>query len=242
MRAVGWPALDGSLTAPEFDASALITIDTQRDVLDDGGFPIPGTSAVLPAMRELVEAYRVAARPIVHVVRLYEQDGSNAERCRRELLADGARLVVRDTDGCQIAGELLPDSATRLDAELLLAGEPQSLGEREVAIFKPRWGAFYCTPLEEHLHEAAVSTVVFAGCNFPNCPRTSIYEASERDFRVVVVRDAISGLYARGEQELVNIGVELLTAHDVASSVRATHRHAVRANTIAGSAWSAVQT
>jgi nicotinamidase-related amidase len=226
--------LAGRFTAPEFHASALITIDTQRDVLDDGGFPIPGTSAVLPAMRELMEAFRVAARPIVHIVRLYEQDGSNAERCRRELLASGASLVVRDTDGGQIARELLPDPDTRLDAELLLAGRPQSLGEREVAIFKPRWGAFYRTPLEEHLREAGVSTVVFSGCNFPNCPRTSIYEASERDFRVVVVRDAVSGLYERGEQELVNIGVELLAARDVASSVRATHGHAAPASIFAG--------
>ena len=222
-----------SLTAPEFDASALITIDTQRDLLDDGEFPIPGTSAVLPVMREVVEAFRAVARPIVHVIRLYEQDGSNAERCRRELLAGGARLVVRDTDGCQIARELLPDPDTRLDAELLLAGRPQSLGPHEVAIFKPRWGAFYRTSLEEYLREAGASTVVFSGCNFPNCPRTSIYEASERDFRVVVVRDALSGLYERGERELLNIGVELLTARDVASRVRAACPHAAPGRTIA---------
>lgn len=206
-------------TAPEFRASALITIDTQRDVLDEGRFPIAGTSAVLPAMRRLVEAFRAAARPIVHIVRLYEADGSNAERCRRELLAKGAQLLVRDTHGSQLAAELLPDPDTRLDSALLLAGRPQALGPNEVAIFKPRWGAFYGTSLEDHLHDAAVSTVVLCGCNFPNCARTSIYEASERDFRVVVVRDGLSGLYERGEQELLNIGVELLTADDVASSV-----------------------
>jgi nicotinamidase-related amidase len=44
--------------------------------------------------------------------------------------------------------------------------------------------------------------VVFAGCNFPNCPRTSIYEASERDFRIVLVSDAMSGLYERGDRDL----------------------------------------
>lgn len=46
-------------------------------------------------------------------------------------------------------------------------------------------------------------------------PRTSIYEASERDFRVVVARDALSGLYERGERELVGIGVHLLDASGV---------------------------
>ncbi|MDZ7731459.1 MAG: hypothetical protein U5K37_11920 [Natrialbaceae archaeon] len=43
--------------------------------------------------------------------------------------------------------------------------------------------------------------------NFPNCPRTTIYEASERDFRIVCVPDALSGTYERGLEELRNIGV-----------------------------------
>lgn len=60
-----------------------------------------------------------------------------------------------------------------------------------------------------------MSTLVFCGCNFPNCPRTSIYEASERDFRVVVVRDAVSGLYERGERELENIGVHVSSSDEV---------------------------
>jgi isochorismate hydrolase len=76
------------------------------------------------------------------------------------------------------------------------------LGTEEVAIYKPRWGAFYQTPLEEYLREREVSTLVFSGCNFPNCPHTSIYEASERTFGVVLAEDAISGLYDRGKQEL----------------------------------------
>ena len=61
----------------------------------------------------------------------------------------------------------------------------------------------------------------FLGCNFPNCPRTSIYEASERDFRVVVVEDAISGIYERGKEELRNIGVTIATAEEVQAPLRA---------------------
>jgi nicotinamidase-related amidase len=196
--------------APDFASVALITIDTQRDVLDDGAFPIPGTSAALPAIRRLVEVFRLARCPIVHVVRIYEQDGSNAEACRRQMLSDGAQLVIRGTPGCQIASELLPEPTVQLDETLLLAGGVQVLGPGEVAIFKPRWGAFYRTALEDHLRSQGVSTLVFAGCNFPNCPRASIYEASERDFPVVAVRDAISGLYERGERELASIGVHLM--------------------------------
>jgi nicotinamidase-related amidase len=205
---------------PQFDASALVIIDTQRDLLDDGALTVAGTSAALPAMRRLLEAFRAAGRPVVHIVRIYEQDGSNADLCRRQLLRDGAPILIRDSSGSQIAAELLPESAAELNAELLLDGGVQRLGPHEVAIFKPRWGAFYRTPLEDHLRQLDVSTVVFAGCNFPNCPRTSIYEASERDFRIVLVRDAISGLYQRGERELAGIGVQLMDASEVEASLR----------------------
>lgn len=45
--------------------------------------------------------------------------------------------------------------------------------------------------------------------------RTSIYEASERDFKIIVVEDAISGLYRRGREELRGIGVEIARAEDL---------------------------
>ncbi len=44
----------------------------------------------------------------------------------------------------------------------------------------------------------------------PELPRTSIYEASERDVRVVLVSDATSGLYDRGVNECRAIGVDVL--------------------------------
>jgi nicotinamidase-related amidase len=207
-------------TAPEFGAAALITIDTQRDVLDGAPLEVPGTSAVLPAMRALLEAFRATGRPIVHVVRLYERDGSNVDLARRAAVERGASMFTPGTSGSELAPELLPDPDVTLDADALLAGAVQPLGPHEVAIYKPRWGAFYETPLADHLHEQGVTTLVFCGCNFPNCPRTSIYEASERDFRVVLARDAISGIYERGERELAGIGVRLMGARDVAGALR----------------------
>jgi len=206
-------------TEPNFANAALITIDTQRDVLDGAPLEIPGTSAALPAMRALAQAFREARRPIVHIVRLYELDGSNVDACRREAVEGGARMFAPGAPGSQLADELLPERGLTLDTKLLLAGGVQQLGPREVAVYKPRWGAFYMTPLQEHLQELGLDTVVFCGCNFPNCPRTSIYEASERDLRVVLATDAISGLYAQGERELANIGVRLMSAAEVTSAL-----------------------
>ena len=81
-------------------------------------------------------------------------------------------------------------------------------------MYKPRWSAFYRTGLEDFFTTQSVDTVVICGCNFPNCPRTTAYEASERDYRLVLVSDATSGVYGRGIEELVNIGVAVQNTAD----------------------------
>ena len=202
-------------TRPLWNESALVTIDTQVDTLDGGPMEIPGTNEVLPNMQRLLRLYRNKKLPIVHIVRLYLEDGSNVDICRRYVIESGGSMVAPNTPGCQLAPGLTPDSAQELDADLLMSGKIQNIGANETVIYKSRWGAFYKTPLEDHLKELGANTLVFCGCNFPNCPRTSIYEASERDFRVVLVRDAISGLYPKGEREMENIGVRLATVDEV---------------------------
>ncbi len=86
-------------------------------------------------------------------------------------------------------------------------------------MYKPRWGAFYGTRLEDLLRDLAVDTVVLVGCNFPNCPRATLYEASERDFDTVLVSDAVSGTYERGLGEVSAIGAMVMTASEVSNLV-----------------------
>jgi nicotinamidase-related amidase len=205
--------------SPQFDSIALVSIDMQRDVLDGQAQAVAGTSAAARVIVDLCDAFRDIGAPIVHVVRLYSEDGSDADTCRRGPIEAGLKLVIAGTPGAEIAEGLIPQG-TVLDTELLLAGKVQELGPDEVAIYKPRWGAFYNTPLEAHLRRLDVSSLAFCGCNFPNCPRTSIYEASERDFRVVVVENAVSGLYDRGRDELRAIGARLMTGEEIAASLR----------------------
>lgn len=207
-------ALD-TFTLAEYDRSALITIDVQNDTLDGGAIEIPGTTAILPQIRRLCQAYRRAGRPIVHVIRIYTPDGEDADRCRRASLLAGHRLLLKGSAGRRPADALLPDPAIRIDDDLLLSGGIQAIGPEEAIIFKPRWGAFYRTALETHLREKRISTLVITGCNFPNCTRASIYEASERDFRICAVADAISGITPSDVDWLDTIGVKGVTAEAV---------------------------
>jgi nicotinamidase-related amidase len=205
--------------APEFGSAALVTIDTQVDTLDGEPLEIPGTSAAVPQIAALGAAFRSAGRSIVHIVRLYRRDGSNVDLCRRSAVEAGAEILAPGSSGSQLAPGIVQRPGFVLDPGELLEGRPQEVSPGEVVIYKPRWGAFFETPLEDQLRRHGVSTLVFCGCNFPNCPRTSIYEASERDFRVVLAEDAISGLYDRGREELENIGVRLMPTAQVIESM-----------------------
>ena len=197
-----WRQNSDPFLAPDLGRSALLVVDMQVDFVDGGTAPVPGTSAVLPAIARLVDAYRESMAPIVHVVRLYE--GDDVDLCRRRVIAAGLDLARPGTAGSQVAPAL---GVPGLDPGSLLAGDLQTVSPTEHILFKPRWSSFYRTGLDEHLRRWRVDTVVIAGCNYPNCPRATIVDASERDYRVLVAADAISGVDARHLEEAGGIGV-----------------------------------
>lgn len=200
---------------PHRDSAVLLTIDTQNDFTSAGApAEIDGTAEAVPQLPRLVETFRSRQAPIVHVVRLYEEDGSNVDRCRRADIEAGAEIVRPGTDGAELVPELKPSTDVRLDLDQLLNGDCQEIGPNEHVMYKPRWSAFYRTDLTDFLDARSVDTIVVCGCNFPNCPRTTIYEASERDYRIVFVPDATSGVYERGVRELENIGVAVKGTED----------------------------
>lgn len=195
--------------------TALLTIDMQNDFSKkESPFYIDGTQKVIKNIAKVVQAFRNHGLPVIHIVRLYLQDGSNADICRRELLKSGAHIVIPGSKGSELVEEISP-SGSVLIPDLLLTGKPQELADNEFVIYKPRWGAFYNTSLESFLREKSINNLVFTGCNFPNCPRTSIYEASERDFNISLVSDALSRLYTKGIQELKAIGCLIVSTNDL---------------------------
>jgi nicotinamidase-related amidase len=200
--------MQSKYTKPDLERSALLTIDVQRDfTLLGAAAEIAGTNDCVPAMRRILDAFRQRRLPIVHVVRLYLTDGTNVDLCRRENVEEGKSIVRPGSYGAELVESLKRNADVPLDANTLLAGKLQVLADNEWAMYKPRWDAFYGTPLEKHLRDLGVSTVVVVGCNFPNCPRATIYGATMRDYRAVLIADAVSGVYDRGLEELNSIGV-----------------------------------
>lgn len=201
-------------TAIEWDAVALIVIDAQNDFID-GAMPVAGTSEVLPGAAALLEGFRAAGRPIVHAIRLYPPGGSDADPIRRADIENGRSVVAPGSHGACIPVILTEGREAPLDTEALLAGELQTLSDDEVVLYKPRWSAFYRTRLLEWLTERGITSVLVAGCNLPNCPRATLFDATERDLRAGIVTDVVSQATPERLADLSFIGVQHVTAREV---------------------------
>lgn len=206
-------------TAITWDRVALILVDVQHEFID-GAMPVPGTGEVLPRLADLAELFRRAGRPIVHAIRLYEPGGSDVDPVRRAEIEAGRRVVAPGSHGAQIPAALTGGSPVRLDSTSLLAGAFQQLGPREVVMAKPRWSAFYRTALHRRLADEDVDSVLVAGCNLPNCPRATLFDATERDLRAGIVTDAVSQATAERLADLTLIGVNHVTVADVREHLR----------------------
>src|SRR5690606_3812586 len=159
-------------TAIDWQHVALLIIDMQHDfAAPEGNAYINGTETVIPVVADIARYFRKYRRPVVHVVRLYLPDGSNADLCRRKIIAAGASIVTPHADGAAIIPALLPENSTQPDHDRLLAGQVVQIGDLDYTVYKPRWGAFYGTPLADFLKEQQVRSLVVVGCNFPNCPQ-----------------------------------------------------------------------
>lgn len=202
-------------TDPDYKNMALIIIDVQNDfTLTNAPARIEGTLELIPTYQRVIKQFRKMNKPIIHVIRFYKEDGSNVDICRKEIIEAGSKIVIPGSKGSEIVEELKPYSNLALNHRKLLKKKFQKIRNNEWVMYKSRWGAFYNTKLDRFLKKLKINTLVIVGCNFPNCPRTTIYEASERDYKIVVIKDAISKIYEQGINELVNIGVSVISCSD----------------------------
>ncbi len=214
------PDAAGEAVAPDWRRSALLTIDMQNDFAAAAGAGfVPGTDGIVAPLACLVDSFRRSGRPVFHAVRLYAADGSNAERCRRDMLRGGHALVRPGSWGAQLVDALAPP----LDGEqsaTLSAGRFVRLGPDEWLFYKSRWSAFFRTALTARLTTLGVDTLVVAGCNLPNCPSATMFDATSRDLRVVLAVDAVSQLSPAGLAWCSGVGVVRHTVAEISAALQ----------------------
>lgn len=157
--------------------AAILLIDMQNGFIDPtSALCVAGAAATVPACAHALDHARRLGMAVFHVRRSYRADGADVEPCRYAAWKRGGRpLSPASAD----AGSMnWPDLLTPADGDRVLV--------------KPRFSAFFGTPLHDVLSREGVKTVVLAGTTTPNCIRSTCYDALSLNYNVVVLEDATS--------------------------------------------------
>ncbi len=185
--------LDALPFAYPFDLahSALLIIDMQRDFIEPGGFgeslgnDVTLLQAIVPAVAQVLDAWRRAGGMVVHTRESHRADLSDCPPAKRlrgsprlRIGDDGpmGRILVQGEPGNQIIPALAP-----------LAGE--------TVIDKPGKGAFYATPLHALLTQAGISQIVCMGVTTEVCVQTTLREANDRGYDCLLLEDCTESYF-----------------------------------------------
>jgi biuret amidohydrolase len=167
--------------------TAVVAIDMHRGHLDPAvaTLPLPAERCgpVIKRAAALFTDLRARGVPIVHVVTEY--------RDADEIAANPFWKAAHDDPGKARRGILRHNLAGSPGTEII----PELHDERDVVVrSKKRYSVFQPTDLEFVLRRLGVDTVILAGINTTTCVLCAGFEATNRDFRVVVAADAVDSM------------------------------------------------
>jgi nicotinamidase-related amidase len=157
----------------------LLVIDMLEDFFE-GNATLAGQRAGLVAhINELTRAFREHGHAVVWVRQEFRPDLQDAflEMRRRAI-----RINISGTPGADILKELERASA-------------------DPVIVKKRYSAFFGTQLDALLRESDPFVLVVAGINTHACVRTTVIDAYQRDYDIVVATDCV-GSYDREHHDV----------------------------------------
>jgi nicotinamidase-related amidase len=172
--------------------TALIVIDMQRDFIEPGGFgaslgnDVTRLQAIVPTVARLIDGCRKAAVPVIHTRECHRPDLSDLPPAKQSRGKPSLRIGDPGPMGrILIAGEP--------GAEIVPALAP---APGELVLDKPGKGAFYATPLGDHLARSGIRSLVFAGVTTEVCVQTTMREANDRGYECLLIEDATESYFA----------------------------------------------
>ncbi|HSY25667.1 MAG TPA: isochorismatase family cysteine hydrolase [Polyangiaceae bacterium] len=193
-----------SPVAVDLSRTAIVVIDMQRDFLEPGGFgetlgnDVSRLASAVGPIKRLLEAARKRAMLIIHTREGHRPDMTDAPKAKVERggpsmrigdVGPMGRILIRGEPGHDIIEELYPKD-----------GEP--------VIDKPGKGAFYATDLQTVLQNHGIENLVVCGVTTEVCVNTTVREANDRGYRVVVPGDCCASYFP----EFHEMGLRMIKA------------------------------
>lgn len=149
---------------------ALINVDMQNAFVEGTPLSAPNGLALLEPVNRLADACRAAGVTVIHTLHVTRADGSN--------LGTMGELIepVR-------AGYIKEGSETAK----LHSGV--KVGPKDILLYKPRYGSFTGTDLDQVLRSNGIDTIMVTGICTNICCETTAREAGMRDYHVFFLSD-----------------------------------------------------
>src|SRR5690606_23728929 len=149
---------------------ALINVDMQNAFVEGTPLSAPKGVALLDPVNRLADACRAAGVTVIHTLHVTRADGSN--------LGTMGELIepVR-------AGYIKEGSET---AKL---HPGVKVGPKDILLYKPRYGSFTGTDLDQILRSNGIDTIMVTGICTNICCETTAREAGMRDYHVFFLSD-----------------------------------------------------
>jgi len=183
-------------------ATAVVAIDMHRGHLDPAvaTLPLPAERCgpVIARAAQLFRELRAIAVPIVHVVTEYRDSGEIAANPFWNAIDADPNKVRKGILRHNLAGS----PGTQVIPALWAEGDRRVTG-------KKRYNCFLATDLEFLLRRLGVDTLILAGINTTTCVLNTAFEATNRDFRVVIAEEAVDSMDG---EEMHRFALHLLAA------------------------------
>jgi nicotinamidase-related amidase len=146
-----------------------LIIDMLNDFFEEG--PLAEKRAdLMRSINKLVDVFRGDNLPVIWV---RQEFALNLNDAFLELRRQGKRITITGTKGCQILPEL-------------------DCRPEDCVIVKKRYSAFFGTALDGILSAQDPDPLVVAGVNTHACVRTTVIDAYQRDYHIVLALDCIA--------------------------------------------------
>jgi nicotinamidase-related amidase len=149
---------------------ALVIIDMLNDFFQQHASLTEQRTQIVASINTLVEAFRHHGQPVIWVRQEFAPDLHDAFL---EMRKHNLHVTIAGTDGC----EILPELDHR---------------PTDITIVKKRYSAFFGTDLEATLKRFGPDKLIVAGINSHACVRTTVIDAYQRDYEVVVAAECIA--------------------------------------------------
>ena len=184
--------------------SALLLGDIQVDFCPGGALAVPGGNDIIPTVNRCTEFFYARRYPIIAI-----RDWHPANHCSfKEQGGIWPVHCVQMSRGAQFHPDLVIPPGTLVISK---ATDPH----------KEAYSAFQDTTLEDRLRELDVTTIYATGLATDYCVRQTILDGRMRNFRLVVLQDAISGIEAtpgdceKAIREMREAGALMATSRDI---------------------------